>query len=143
MTDDRKPVYRIAVCDIEEALERAEIGQTAFTQIYSKPNRLPGWCVRLSPHEIASFAGELIIAVAQRKAIEATENVLTKAGLGVAESDDGLRTIMRHSDARDNTTGISLMLRRSEVTPDPENELLMIVFFPGYTVVDDPAAANL
>jgi CheY-like chemotaxis protein len=126
--------YKIAREDIDEALERARIGEAAFTRECSLPNRLPGWCVRLTYAEVPGFAAELTIAVAQRKAIAAFEN---------RQPDQPLRMLMPDMDALDATVEVRKMLDRAEVAPDEQNPLLLMVFFPGYTVVDKVEEATV
>lgn len=126
--------FTIAYDDISEALERARIGEAALSRAFSLPNRLPGWCVRLTYAEVPGFAAELTIAVAQRKAIAAFEN---------RRPDQPLRSVLPDMDARDATVEVRKMLDRAEVAPDEQNPLLLMVFFPGYTVVDKVEEATV
>lgn len=126
--------YKIAREDIDEALERARIGEAAFRREQTLPNRLPGWCVRLTYAEVPGFAAELTIAVAQRKAIAAFENRMP---------GQSLHMLLPEMDARDATVEVRKMLDRAEVAPDEENPLLLMVFFPGYTVVDKAEEATV
>jgi hypothetical protein len=114
--------FRIFVDDITDALERAQIGQAAFQREYTTPTRTPGWCVRLTPSELPEFCAELVIAVAQRKAVAAKGAI---------------------TDARDDTVEACKMMRWAEVAPDTDQPLLMVFAVFGCTVVDDVEQATV